>query len=61
VSVSTNWNASVVPFCGLLYSCPSGEYPVTVMKLSPQSRGFADNSGKPTWRLMLVPCPSWFT
>ena len=33
----------VTLFCGLLPSSPSGENPVTVMKLNPKSRGFGDN------------------
>ena len=46
--------------CGLLYSLPSGENPEMVMKLRPQSRLFADRSGRPTWRFRL-PAASWDT
>src|SRR6202008_4033320 len=41
--------------CGLLYSCPSGEKPVTVMRLSPASRVFVHGSGNPTARLTVLP------
>src|SRR5437870_8325177 len=52
VSVSASCSVSVVPCCGLLYSDPIGEKPLTVMKLRPVSLGYVHNSGNPTARLV---------
>jgi hypothetical protein len=52
--VSRNWNVLVTLICGLLNSSPRGEKPVTVMKLSPASRGFGERSGRPTLWLTLA-------
>ena len=52
VSVSATCSVLVVPCCGLLYSDPIGEKPLTVMKLKPASLELVQGSGNPTARFV---------